>query len=63
MAEQYDLSDADDERAHELAEVFAEVAWDMYEEDDEDIDDIVYAMVLVISFIMAHKEAANAVKH
>ena len=63
MAEQYDLSDADEERSHELAEVFAEVAWDMYEEDQEDIDDIVYAMVLVISFIMAHKEATNAVKH
>lgn len=63
MAEQYDLSDANEERAHDLAEVFSEIAWDMHEDDDEDIKDIVYAMVLVISIIMTHKQASDARKH
>lgn len=63
LAEFFDLKDADEERANELSAVFAAVAWSMYDEDDEEIDDIVYAMVLVISMIMAHKQADDATKH
>lgn len=63
MAEQFDLTNADEERANDLSAVFAAVAWAMYDEDDEEIDDIVYAMVLVISMIMAHNQADDAVKH
>jgi hypothetical protein len=59
MPETYDLSEADQERSHELAEVFGVIASEMID-DDEEVDDVVYAMVLTISWIMAMKQAADA---
>lgn len=59
MAETFDLSDADSERAHELAEVFGVISSEMIDEGEE-VDDVVYAMVLTISWIMAMKQAADA---
>lgn len=59
MAETYDLSDADRERSEEIAELFADIATELIDEGEE-VDDVVYAMVLTISWIMAMKQAADA---
>jgi hypothetical protein len=59
LAESYDLSDADRERSEEIAELFADIATELIDEGEE-VDDVVYAMVLTISYIMAMKQAADA---
>ena len=60
MGERYDLSNADQERSEEISEVFIELAAGLIE-DGEEVDDVVYAMAMTITWIMSVKQAADAV--
>jgi len=60
LNERYDLSDADQGRSEEISEVFIDLATGLIE-DGEEVDDVVYAMVLTVSWVMAMKQAADAV--
>jgi len=60
LNERYDLSGADQERSEEISEVFIDLATGLIE-DGEEVDDVVYAMVLTIAWIMSVKQAADAV--
>ena len=60
LGERYDLSNADQERSEEISEVFIELAAGLIE-DGEEVDDVVYAMAMTITWIMSVKQAADAV--
>lgn len=58
----YDLTDADQERAEELSEIFAAVVDDMLDE-DEDVDDILCSLMFVVSALIDFKQSNDAVLH
>ena len=58
----YDLTEADQERAEELSEIFAAVVDDMLDE-DEDIDDILCSIMFVVSALIDFKQSNDAVLH
>ena len=60
LNERYDLSGADQERSEEISEVFIDLAAGLIE-DGEEVDDVVYAMAMTITWIMSVKQAADAV--
>lgn len=55
----YDLSDADIERASEIAEELVDLSQELLI-DGEEIDDLVYGMVLCINWLMALRDAETA---
>ena len=57
-----DLTDADQDRAEELSEVFATIVDDMLD-DDEDIDDILCSIMFVVSALIDFKQSNDAVLH
>lgn len=58
----YDLTEADQERAEELSEIFAAVVDDMLDEDEE-IDDILCSLMFVVSALIDFKQSNDAVLH
>lgn len=58
----YDLTEADQERAEELSEIFAAVVDDMLD-DDEEIDDILCSLMFVVSALIDFKQSNDAVLH
>jgi hypothetical protein len=57
-----DLTDADQDRAEELSEVFATIVDDMLD-DDEDVDDILCSIMFVVSALIDYKQQDGAVIH
>ena len=58
----YDLTEADQERAEELSEIFAAIVDDMLD-DDEDVDDILCSIMFVVSALIDCKQSNDAVLH
>ena len=58
----YDLTEADQERAEELSEIFAAIVDDMLD-DDEEIDDILCSLMFVVSALIDFKQSNDAVLH
>jgi len=58
----YDLTEADQERAEELSEIFAAIVDDMLDE-DEDVDDILCSIMFVVSALIDFKQSNDAVLH
>lgn len=58
----YDLTEADQERAEELSEIFAAIVDDMLDEDEE-IDDILCSLMFVVSALIDFKQSNDAVLH
>ncbi len=58
----YDLTEADQERAEELSEIFAAIVDDMLDA-DEDIDDILCSIMFVVSALIDFKQSNDAVLH
>ena len=58
----YDLTEADQERAEELSEIFAAIVDDMLD-DDEDVDDILCSLMFVVSALIDFKQSNDAVLH
>lgn len=56
----YDLTNADVERAGEIAEEFVDLSHELLI-DGEEIDDLVCGMVLCINWLMALRDAETAV--